>query len=153
MINKKDIKNFFILLCIIPLTGCVAMLGKNNTNVTINSEPSDAEIRVDGVFVGKTPSVVPLSNDKPHIITLEKEGYEKEAVNLGNEVNPGLIVLETVLTGGIGLVVDSISGSFHQLEKDKISVQLKPKAVKKEEEEYNEEPISKKQTTKKKYKK
>ncbi|MBI5183234.1 MAG: PEGA domain-containing protein [Nitrospinae bacterium] len=62
----------WIGLCLIPLIamGCVSMY-------EIKSEPSGAEIYVDGKFYGKTPKKFSLPNPVHSTMVVKKEGYKE----------------------------------------------------------------------------
>jgi PEGA domain len=65
----------------------------NMVEVTIDSEPSKADILVDGVFRGTTPQVIPLA-EKQVTITIERQGYQSWSRALvpvaGMRIQPGL---------------------------------------------------------------
>gem|GEM_PF-6255697 len=42
----------------------------------INSNPEGADIILDGMYVGKTPAKIPLTDTKTHSIRLNLEGYK-----------------------------------------------------------------------------
>jgi hypothetical protein len=44
-------------------------------SVQINSDPTGAEIEIDGKFVGNTPSSIPLSPG-PHVISISKKNFQ-----------------------------------------------------------------------------
>jgi len=48
----------------------------NTTRVQVTSEPTGADITIDGNFVGSTPSAVDL-NAGDHVVVVEKKGYQR----------------------------------------------------------------------------
>ncbi|HEX3132395.1 MAG TPA: PEGA domain-containing protein, partial [Planctomycetota bacterium] len=48
----------------------------NQVEISIDSEPSKADILIDGAFRGTTPQVIPLPPAKEVIVSLERQGYQ-----------------------------------------------------------------------------
>ena len=48
--------------------------------IPVSSNPSGAEVSVDGVVVGKTPLRLHLERNAPHIVTFQLPGYRQEDV-------------------------------------------------------------------------
>lgn len=70
-----------ILICLgilAAICGCATLYGSNNREVAITTVPSGAEVYMDGVFYGKTPNSVLISNVGPfgQKVTLKKPGYK-----------------------------------------------------------------------------
>jgi len=57
-----------------PVTNGGASQTSNNGRISVASTPPNADIEVDGTFVGNTPSVVELTTGE-HEITIKKSGY------------------------------------------------------------------------------
>ncbi len=66
-------KKLFLLFCLFGISSC-AFFNDRNVDIAINSNPSGADIFIDGKNYGKTPTVVNIE-PKPQIVTLSKEGY------------------------------------------------------------------------------
>ncbi|MGD2150584.1 MAG: PEGA domain-containing protein [Desulfobacterales bacterium] len=48
----------------------------------LNTTPVEANVMIDGTFIGQTPLVIDLSPDKNHVIRISKAGYEKTTRNV-----------------------------------------------------------------------
>ncbi|MBA3698023.1 MAG: PEGA domain-containing protein [Planctomycetes bacterium] len=75
----------------------------NLVEVAIDSEPSKADILIDGAFRGTTPQVIPLPPGKEVTISIERQGFQPWSRKLvpvsGMKIQPAL---EPKVTGGEG---------------------------------------------------
>ena len=115
----------YLLLAVISLlfTSCATLINGHDQKVTIVSEPSGADIAINGVESGKTPSTVRLVRATDHVITLSKEGHHVHTYNLVREVS-GVSVLYLLPGGLLSAAIDTGEGSIYCFE-DKVVVQLK----------------------------
>ena len=95
---------------------------------TINSNPSEARIFVDGNDTRKvTPSNVEFNKvNKNNYILVEKEGYESAEYVLSRNISPW--IFGNLLLGygfPIGVLFDFLSGSAYKLHPNEIIVDLK----------------------------
>jgi len=78
----------------------------NLVEVSIDSEPSKADILIDGAFRGTTPQVIPLSPAKEVTVSIERQGYQPWTRKLvpvsGMKIQPALEPKATVPAGGEG---------------------------------------------------
>jgi|GEM_PF-3408475 len=82
--------NKFIYLIIIScffLTGCCTIKRQSYQLVNISSNPSGANIILDGHFEGVTPQTLNMEVKKSHHVTLEKEGYQTQEFYLKSKVS------------------------------------------------------------------
>ncbi len=56
--------------------------GAADVEVRLTSEPPDAEVERDGVFIGSTPLSVSVKEDEPWTVTVSHEGYASRTVRL-----------------------------------------------------------------------
>ena len=76
-------KNVFILgviLFSIIFSGCAAMFNGTSEQVFIRSNEKDAEIYVNGAFLGKDNAVASFQKKKNYTITVSKEGCSSAQV-------------------------------------------------------------------------
>ncbi len=98
------------------------MTGSTQT-ISINSTPSNANVWVDGIYVGASPISVNMKRDKSHIVRLELDGYHPCEMILTKELNEW--VFGNIIFGGfIGVAVDAISGSIYKLTPEQASMRL-----------------------------
>ena len=90
------------LMALGPTWGCAS-------STTITSEPSGAELRIDGAPVGRTPYTY-VDNQtwlwSKHQVTLDKRGYEPTMAMIQAEINPLYLVLGIVFSACVfGLIL------------------------------------------------
>lgn len=104
----------FLLLSCISLTSCASIFRGTTQRVAITSEPSEAEITIDGTCYGHTPQIVSLKRKRAHEIILSKEGYQTGYIHLEPEISP-LIATNLgwgalLYTAGLGVSLVSFGG-------------------------------------------
>lgn len=127
MIKKVFIKSFVFLPLLI--TSCATITSGSvgmNREITILSDPSDAEIHIDGVPRGTTPTKLQMSSSdltKGEIV-VSKKGYKPTSTTAKEGLNG--MFLGNVIFGGIGgAVVDGLSGNATKTKRS-IFVKLQP---------------------------
>ena len=79
-----------IILCM-TLTACGTLFDRTTDNISFTSEPTSANIYLNGRLMGRTPTTFqvsrsPLSGPTPQI-AVEKEGYKRQSFELSKELN------------------------------------------------------------------
>ncbi len=116
------------LLLVVPaiamLAGCATIFAAKNSSVAMQTNPSGAEIWIDGNRMGVTPMSLELSNKKSYVITFKKHGQEATAT-LNNGVGAGWVILD-VLGGLVPVIIDAATGSWYGLNSHVVNVNLAP---------------------------
>ena len=71
------------------MSSSVSPKNVSNASLHVSSQPSGADIEVDGNFVGSTPSTIQLSSGD-HTVTVKKGGYktwERKMKATGGDIN------------------------------------------------------------------
>jgi hypothetical protein len=110
------------------LQGCAAILGSKSTNVAAVSDPPGAEVYLDGARVGVTPDTLAVESKKTHTIVLKKAGYKEDSCTLPSSVDGGWVILDVLLSGLIGVIVDAATNEWNELTKKSCKVVLTPSA-------------------------
>lgn len=109
-------------------SGCATLFSGTDEEITFNSSPSGADVVVDGIVVGTTPTTVEI--DRPGLedqdVTIELEGYETRTFELDKEFNT-ISILNIFFWPGF--VVDALTGALFRYDKDTYSVNLETGAV------------------------
>jgi hypothetical protein len=92
-------------------------------DVKVNSDPSDAIIKVDGNQMGKTPATIKLQRGKSHFFEISKSGYETYKMTTGNSIT-GWFWGNLLCGGIIGIVIDLATGNAFDVDPDNINVTL-----------------------------
>jgi uncharacterized protein YceK len=118
------INNFVIALSIaLVAPGCAAVLKTKDAPVTVSSATPGSEILVDGQHAGVTPATLHLATTSDHVITVRGAGKE-ETCHLEGSASAGWIVLDVLVTGGVGLIVDFVTHDWNNLDKSACAVGL-----------------------------
>ncbi len=121
-------KHFSILFSIaIPfsLAGCATIVSGTTESISITSQPSGANVFIDGSTHGRTPTSVELKRRKGHSVRVEMDGYEAFERAITTKANGW--IWGNIIFGGIpGLIVDLATGAIHDLEPNHIVANLTP---------------------------
>lgn len=112
-----------LLIVALSMTGCATIVNGNKQGIGITSKPTDADCKIDGNLVVKTPTVTELKRSKPHTVICEKQGYEPAGQTITSHVS-GWLLGNFLLGGPIGLLVDVISGGAWKLKPESVDMTL-----------------------------
>lgn len=115
---------FLVLLMIamVSLTGCIGVIFNGSSqDITINSVPEGAMVRIDGGIAGNTPLVVDLGRSESHTVQIDMDNYESYTTTLTRSADGGIIIADIFLTGGIGLLIDLATGGLYKLSPDEVT--------------------------------
>jgi len=101
---------------------CAALFNSGGGRVAFSSNPSGAEVMVDGQSLGRTPVTLELDRKTTHQITIKKDGKERTYV-LNKKIGAGWIVLD-VLGGLVPIIIDAATGSWYSLSPKDVNAQL-----------------------------
>ena len=121
----KKAKVFFSVLALVFFgIGCATVGHGVRQNVSINSDPSGATVKVNG-YQGTTPSTMSLKRNKSYTVRVEKEGYTEGVANIDKKLSPWF--WGNCLLGGLpGMIVDAIDGAMWDLHPESVNVTLQP---------------------------
>ena len=113
----KNFSALFLILSLLSLqSGCATIVGGGGSQkVELQSEPSGAEVFVDGVNQGKTPVSLTLERRDTHQLKFKKAGYAEEILMTKKKMN-GWIWGNLVLGGIIGILIDMSSGASNKID-------------------------------------
>lgn len=125
----KSISAFTLSAVLLSSSGCATLFGKSNYNVTLNSEPSAADVTITDkkgieIYKGTTPATVKLKSSSGYFsrgqyqVKLHMANYEDRTFTIDSKLN-GWYFGNLFLGGLIGmLIIDPASGSMYKI-KDK----------------------------------
>lgn len=122
--------------------GCASIIGKGSPQViTINSNPSDVNLRIEDsrtgstIYVGKTPYTATLNRGAGYFksarydVVLEKDGYQTRQFIIQGSPNGWYIGGNLIFGGLIGwLIVDPLTGAMWTLSPEFINADLGTKS-------------------------
>jgi len=112
------VKNFAAVALIFSLSlqsGCATIMDGSSQRISFVSQPPGALVYVDNVTRGKSPTFAILKRSSNHDVRFEKKGYTAYYTQITTATN-SWIVGNILLGGGIGLIVDLLTGSAWKLE-------------------------------------
>lgn len=104
-------------------TACGAVFNGGPAHINVVSSPANAEIWVDGMRSGATPTVLELNKKKEHLITFKRAGYQDVNVQVGRSFRGRYVVFD-VLGGLLPVVIDAASQSWYVLDRNAVNVTL-----------------------------
>ena len=109
------------------VAGCGALFNSGPAHVMFTSTPAGAEVWIDGMRRGTTPTVVDLQKDRDHTVVFRKAGYADVSVTLTKKLAAGYVILD-VLGGLVPVIIDAATGSWFVLSTDAVHGTLDPVA-------------------------
>ena len=104
--------------------GCASIVKGTTQPIPVSSDPTGADVKLDGNRVGQTPMTVEVKRKSDHLLTIEKTGYQPESVAITRNI--GGAVFGNILAGGlVGWGVDAISGAQYNLTPATINLTLR----------------------------
>ena len=117
----------FLLLVLVCTTfvfsGCATLFNEKEPAVSFMTEPSSAQVYVNGANMGETPCTIRLKTNKEYTIEFRKDGYQTKTYFLTNEIGAVWIVLD-VLAGFVPIIVDAATGAWYDFSQENVSVFL-----------------------------
>lgn len=108
------------------LQGCAAILGSKSTNVAAYSQPPGAEVYLDGARIGVTPDTISVESKKSHTVVMRLPGYKEDSCVLPSSVDAGWVILDVLLGGLVGVIVDAATSEWNELTRKSCNVVLSP---------------------------
>lgn len=105
------------LFCVLSSSSaCATVISGRTQEVGVDSIPSGAKVRYQGMTLGTTPCVVELSRGGGEALKLELEGYEPGLVSLDRRASAAFfgnfpLFLLGIIPGYVGIVIDGVTGS------------------------------------------
>lgn len=124
MKTSKLCSAFFLSLALASsFTSCATLVNGTRQNISISSQPSDANIWLDSMYVGRTPMIVQVPRSDSHLVTISLEGYEPYQIVFSKRLS-GWVFGNIIFGGFIGLAIDAITGSIYTLTPDQVQATL-----------------------------
>jgi hypothetical protein len=119
-------KKSIAVLCLVSflfMAGCATLFKGNTERVDMKASPVQADVFVNGQFMGKTPLQLKLASKKEYAVEFRAEGYQPRVYNISNKVGAGWIILD-VLGGLIPVIIDAATGAWYKLDQNNIDAVL-----------------------------
>ena len=119
----KSFYKIIIFIIVFQLVGCATLFKGTNSHLGMHSNPTGAEVYINGKYVGKTPLSLKLSSKTSYAIEFKMEGYKSITRNVTNKVGAGWVILD-VLGGLVPIIIDAVTGAWYDLSEKNVDVNL-----------------------------
>ncbi len=117
-----------IILFSLLIAGCASIMSGTTQQITFQSTPDGATVKVNGKPLGRTPLTIQLDKEKSQSLTVEKEGYKTFTTSMDTKLDPWFWG-NIVLGGVIGSTTDGINGSMNEYTPGQYIITLEPISV------------------------
>jgi hypothetical protein len=110
---------------VLSLAGCGLIFNGNRQSIQVQSSPAGAKVAsnpVTGDYT--TPTTLNLERKSSYTLTFTKDGYSSATFQIQNHTRGGIVVLDVLLTGLVGVVVDAATGAWDALSPEAATVSL-----------------------------
>ena len=115
------------LVTAIALTtaGCGAIFNGTRQTITATSAPDGARISTDpGTGDYTTPTSLNLERKNNYVLTFTREGYTPATFQIERHMQGGILALDILFTGLLGVVIDAATGAWYKLSPETAVVSL-----------------------------
>jgi hypothetical protein len=105
--------------------GCGLVFNGNRQSILVQSSPAAAKLTTEpatGDYT--TPTTLNLERKSSYTLNFSKEGYSPATFQIQNHTRGGIVVLDVLLTGLVGVVVDAATGAWDALSPEAATVSL-----------------------------
>lgn len=114
-----------LTLCLLS-SGCGLLANGTTRQVPVSSQPTGAEVWVDGVYAGLTPLRIAVDPDRAHLIVVRIPGYQTQRYRVESTVAAGYVILDILFTALVGLVIDAVTDGWKVPDPERLDVRLEP---------------------------
>lgn len=128
---KRPVVVLLLSACLVlGNAGCATMFSPGPDLIPVSSKPPGATVRLDGMEMGRTPMVVPVSRTSEGVFTFELSGYETKKVDRDKVVNGatflnlGWIILWPAVP--VAFLIDAATSNIGKYSVAPLRVELTP---------------------------
>lgn len=121
---KKGGVLLIIAAFLVAIPGCATLFNSGTANVPMSSEPSGADVFVNGNRMGTTPVTLELDNNSEHTVVFRRDGFNDVTCELNTSVGAGWVVLD-VLGGLVPVIIDAATGKWNSLNSNNCNVTMR----------------------------
>lgn len=99
------------------LAACGAIFGGTRESIQVNSSPQTATVTTaPGTGTYTTPTTLNLERKNDYTLRFTRDGYRDATFDIQHSLRGGIVALDIIFTGLIGVVVDAATGAWFKLE-------------------------------------
>jgi hypothetical protein len=114
-----------LVAALASLSGCASIIQGTHTDVDIHTRPENAQIWVDGVQQGASPTKVSMEVGATHVVVVRAPGYKEQTIRTDRMLSGGYVALD-ILLGLLPALVDAATGAWYEVQPSPINVMLSP---------------------------
>jgi hypothetical protein len=123
------VRKILSLVCVVALTaslpGCGVIFGGTRQAVQVTSAPDGAKVTTQPPTTEyATPTSLSLERKNNYTLTFAKEGYKPATAEVQKSMRTGILVLDILFTGLLGVIVDAATGGWYRLGPENVTVSL-----------------------------
>ena len=123
--SGRTILTFLLAILIATTTGCGAIFNGTSQTLTATSAPDQAMVKTEpGTGQFTTPAALSLERKNNYILTFTREGYQPATFPIRRSLQGGIVALDVLFTGLIGVVIDAATGAWYKLTPESAVVSL-----------------------------
>jgi hypothetical protein len=103
--------------------GCATIEKGTHEHVDFASDPTNADVFVNGESMGTTPVTLKLESRQTYKIEFKKKGFATKQYTITNHIGTKWVVFDVIL-GLAPVVVDAVTGSWYELDQDYVKAYL-----------------------------
>lgn len=114
-----------LLTLAVITTGCGAIFNGTRQTITATSAPDQATISTEpGTGEFTTPASLSLERKNNYVLTFRREGYRPATFQVQKKLQGGIVVLDVLFTGLLGVIIDAATGAWYKLDPQTAVVSL-----------------------------
>lgn len=126
-ICKRSFTALTALVTTIALTtaGCGVIFNGTRQTITATSAPDGAKITTEpGTGDYTTPASLSLERKNNYVLRFTREGYSPATFQIERQMQGGILALDILFTGLLGVVIDAATGAWYKLSPETAVVSL-----------------------------
>ncbi len=131
---KHYLKVVLLAMAVMNLTGCATLFSSKVTSITIDSDPSSADVKdKDGKVLGTTPYSFTPSKEEKYSFYISKKGFEESELGIRPVVNEAALFGDAMLLC-LPCIIDLPSKAYLNFPRSSYKVDLQRSAISKDRE-------------------
>ena len=78
-----------LLFLLVALNGCATIIHGTTQDISVTTDPADADLLVDGNLRYKSPATITMKRKDDHTVEISREGYKSEKVDIKGTISAG----------------------------------------------------------------
>lgn len=112
-----------LFISLVLFSNCASIIHGSKQDIAFSSNPSGAEITINGENRGRTPASISLNRNQDYLVKIQLAGYLPYEINVSKKVD-GWVFGNIIFGGIIGLIVDASTGAMYKLSPEQINAAL-----------------------------